>query len=127
MRRREEAARAVVQAFYRVYGTMGYGFLEKVYENALSIELRLRGFEVRKQEPINVHYLGEVVGEYFADLLVEDCLIVEIKAVDGLAAEHEAQLLNYLKATEIDLGLLLNFGPKPEIRRKIFQTARTPN
>ena len=77
------------------------------------------------QFPIKVYYAGEAVGDYFADLLVGGCLIVEIKAAEELADEHEAQLLNYLKATEIDLGLLLNFGPKPQIKRRIFQSARS--
>jgi GxxExxY protein len=116
----------VVQSFYEVYGTLGSGFLEKVYENALALELERRGLRVQKQAPIQVYYAGQVVGEYFADLLVEGCLIVEIKAAEELAVEHEAQLLNYLKATRIDLGLRLNFGPKPQVKRRIFETARTP-
>jgi GxxExxY protein len=124
MERQDEVARVVVKAFYAVYETMGYGFLEKVYENALTLELRRRGLVVQPQCPIKVYYLGELVGEYFADLLVDECLIVEIRAVEALTASHEAQLLNYLKATRFDLGLLLNFGPKPEVKRKIFETAR---
>jgi GxxExxY protein len=125
MRDREDVARAVIQAFYRVYDTLGSGFLERVYESALAIELRRRGLVVERQAPITVFYEGEQVGEYFADLLVEECLIVEVKAAETLAVEHEAQLVNYLKATTIDLGLLLNFGPKPQIRRKIYETARS--
>lgn len=110
----------IIRAFYTVYNTLGYGFLEKVYENALTIELRGMGLKVMQQAPIKVYYRSEVVGEYFADLLVEDAVIVELKAAEGIAPEHEAQLLNYLKATEIEVGLLLNFGPKPEVRRKVF-------
>ena len=117
-------ARAVVQSFYAVYDTLGYGFLEKVYESALAMEVAQRGFQVERQAPIEVFYKGEVIGTYFTDLLIERCLIVEIKAVENLALEHEAQLLNYLKATEINLGLLVNFGPKPQVKRKIFETAR---
>jgi GxxExxY protein len=98
--------------------------LEKVYQNALVIELRKRGLKVQPQAPIQVFYDGQKVGEYFADLLVEDCVIVELKAAEGLVDEHHAQLLNYLKATNIEVGLLLNFGPKPEIKRKIFESAR---
>jgi len=111
---------AVINCFYAVYGTLGHGFLEKVYENALMHELNKRGIQAEAQRPISVHYDGRVVGEYFADLIVEDCLILEIKSVRCLLPEHEAQLLNYLKATDIEVGLLLNFGPKPEVKRKVF-------
>ena len=114
----------IIGAFYHVYNSLGYGFLEKVYENAMVIELRRRGLEVVQQAPIKVHYDGHLVGEYFADLLVNGKVIVELKAAEGLAPEHEAQLLNYLKATDIEVGLLLNFGPKPQVRRKIYETAR---
>ena len=116
----------VIAAFYQVYNTLGWGFLEKVYENALVIELRKRGLRVDPQARIDVFYDGFRVGEYFADILVEGCVVAELKAADGIAPEHEAQLLNYLKATDIDVGLLLNFGPKPQVRRKIFETARRP-
>ncbi|NOZ29078.1 MAG: GxxExxY protein [Chloroflexi bacterium] len=115
---------AIINAFYHVYNTLGYGFLEKVYENALAHELRSRGFDVIQQAPIRVHYDGIVVGEYYADLLINGLVIVELKAAEAIAPEHEAQLLNYLKATEIEVGLLLNFGPEPQVRRKIYETAR---
>src|SRR6266571_2877792 len=108
----------IIEAFYRVYNILGYGFLEKVYENALLIEFETMGIAVRAQCPIQVFYDGKVVGEYFADLLVQESVIVEIKAAKNLCPEHEAQLLNYLKATNIEIGLLMNFGPKPEIKRK---------
>jgi GxxExxY protein len=114
----------IIQAFYAVYNRLGYGFLEKVYENALTVELRERGFQVEQQEPINVYYHGILVGEYYADLLIEGCVIVEIKAVEKLCEEHSIQLLNYLKATKIEVGLLVNFGPHPETKRKVFETAR---
>ncbi len=114
----------IIDAFYKVYNDLGYGFLEKVYENALAYELRERGYVVQQQLPINVYYQGVTVGEYFADLLVENCVIVEIKALEKLCEEHSAQLINYLKATDIDVGLLVNFGPKPETKRKVFETAR---
>jgi GxxExxY protein len=87
-------------------------------------ELRKRGFRVYPQAKIDVIYDGVHVGEYFADLLVEDCVILELKAAEQLASEHEAQLLNYLKGSSIDVGLLFNFGPKPQFRRKVFETAR---
>lgn len=117
-------ARAIVHSFYKVYNSLGYGFLEKVYENAIAFELRQSGLIVQQQAPVDVFYAGVVMGAYFADLMVNDCVIIELKAVEYLKDEHEAQVLNYLKATKINLGLLLNFGPKPQIKRKIFQTAR---
>ncbi|MGA9348991.1 MAG: GxxExxY protein [Anaerolineae bacterium] len=120
----EEITGAIIKAFYMVYNTLGYGFLEKVYENALVHELTKLGLKVCQQMPIKVYYAGQLVGEYFADLVVEGCVIVEIKAAESLRPEHAAQLLNYLKATEIEVGLLLNFGPKPEFTRKIFTNDR---
>jgi len=115
----------IIRAFYKVYNTLGYGFLEKVYGNSLAIELRQQGLSVIQQAPIKVYYNGQLVGEYYADLLVEDRVIVELKTVETLADEHYAQLLNYLKATKIQVGLLLNFGPtEPEVRRRRFETAR---
>ncbi len=115
----------IIRAFYRVYNTLGYGFLEKVYGNSLAIGLRQKGLSVIQQAPIDVYYNGQLVGEYYADLLVEDKVIVELKTVEALADEHYAQLLNYLKATEIQVGLLLNFGPsETKVKRRIFETAR---
>ena len=114
----------IIKSFYKVYNSLGYGFLEKVYENALLIELKKEGFKAIPQAPIKVFYDNQIVGEYFADLLIEDKILVEIKAAKSLLAEHEAQLLNYLKATRIEVGLLLNFGPKPEVKRKAFENNR---
>jgi GxxExxY protein len=119
-----EITEQIISAFYAVYNVLGYGFLEKVYENALAIELRRKGLKVVQQMPITVYYAGEVVGEYCADLLVADAVIVEAKAAKELATEHEAQLLNYLKATPYEVGLLLNFGPKPEHKRRAFENTR---
>ncbi len=110
----------IIGCFYNVYNKLGYGFLEKVYENALKYELEKKGFKVEKQRPIHVFYDETKVGEYFADLIVDDAVILELKAAESLCEEHEYQLINYLKATNIEVGLLLNFGKKPEIRRKIF-------
>ena len=107
-----------------MYNRLGYGFLEKVYENAMIIEFKKDGVPAVPQYGIQVVYEGEIVGEYYADILVDGKVIVEIKAARGLAEEHEAQLLSYLKATDIEVGLLLNFGPKPEIRRKAFDNTR---
>ena len=110
----------IISAFYAVYNKLGYGFLEKVYENALIIELEKLGLSVRQQVPIQVCYEGKVVGEYFADLLVDDKVIAELKATKEIIDAHEAQLINYLKATNIEVGLLLNFGAEAKFKRKIF-------
>ena len=110
----------IIEIFFDVYNKLGYGFLEKVYENAMMVEFGKEGIHATSQSPIKVMYEKQVIGEYFADILVEDKVIVEIKASKKLALEHEAQLLNYLKATDIEVGLLLNFGPAPEIKRKVF-------
>ena len=114
----------VIKIFYKVYNTLGYGFLERIYENAMMIELKREDIPAFSQYAIKVFYEDEIVGEYFADILVDDKVIVEIKAARSLALENEAQLLNYLKATDKEVGLLLNFGPKPEIKRKVFDNLR---
>jgi len=119
-----ELTEKIINIFYRVYNKLGYGFLEKVYENAMMIELKKEGIFAIAQAPIRVLYDNIIIGEYYADILVEDKVIVEIKAARQLAEEHEAQLLNYLKATDIEVGLLLNFGVKPEIKRKAFNNLR---
>ncbi len=115
-----ELTDTIIGCYYTVYNHLGYGFLERVYEKALSSELVERGLTVKAQQPITVMYKNLTVGEYFCDLLVDNKVIVELKASKTLLAEHEAQLLNYLKATDIEVGLLLNYGPKPEVRRKVF-------
>ena len=115
----------ILHAFYRVvYPQLGYGFLEKVYENALVIALTAMTLRVQQQVKITVYFQQRIAGEYFADLVVEDVVIVELKAVSRLLAEHEAQLLNYLRATPYEVGLLLNFGPKPQFIRKAFDNSR---
>ncbi len=116
----KEKTDKIIKAFYKVNNTLGFGFLEKVYENAMAIELRKIGCFVYQQKNIKVHYESEEVGDYFADLLVEDMVIVELKAAKSLCEDHEIQLINYLKATKIEVGLLLNFGKKAEFKRKIF-------
>ena len=113
----------IIRAYYNVYNTLGYGFLENVYEKSMVIELPRVGLHGRRQVPIQVYYVGENVGLYFADIVVEQAVILEIKAAEALRPEHEAQLLNYLQATDIEYGLLLNFGPKPEFRRKKWTNA----
>jgi GxxExxY protein len=115
-----ELTEQIIRAFYTVYNTLGYGFLEKVYVKALLLELKRVGLTVANQVAIDVLYGGEVIGEYLADLVVNNLVIVEVKAAKALPEEHEAQLLNYFKATHDEVGLLLNFGPKAEIKRKAF-------
>lgn len=108
----------IIQACYEVSNELGSGFLEQVYEKALVIALREKGIQAAAQIPLAVYFRGEIVGQYFADLYVEERIIVELKAVSALLPEHQAQLINYLKATDIEIGLLVNFGrPKVEVRR----------
>lgn len=122
----EEITEKIIKAFYKVYNTLGYGFLEKVYENAMFIELTAIGFKVEKQKKILVYYFGNIVGDYNADLIVEEIVTVELKANEILVEENENQLVNYLKATNIEVGLLLNFGKKPQVKRKIFDNDKKP-
>jgi GxxExxY protein len=114
----------IICCFYTVYNSLGSGFLEKVYKNALFLELQHRKLCAEKEKEILVYYRGALVGAHYADLLVEDKIILELKAVSFLVPEHEAQLLSYLRATEIEVGLLFNFGPKPEVRRKVYENHR---
>ena len=114
----------IINSFYKVYNVLGYGFLEKVYENAMVIELKSAGFKVLQQQNIKVYYENQVVGDYFADIIVNDLIILEIKAAEGLRDENKAQLINYLKATNKEVGLLLNFGKKPDFKRAIFSNER---
>ena len=110
----------IIKVFYKVYNELGYGFLEKVYENAMMIELKNNDLYCVNQKPIKVYYEKIEVGNYYADIIVNDLIILELKANEVLLQENEFQLINYLKATDKEVGLLLNFGKKPEIRRKIF-------
>jgi GxxExxY protein len=116
----KELTSEILNAFYSVYNALGYGFLEKVYQNALIIELQDRGFNVVSEIPISVYFKDQVVGNYYADILVENKVILELKAAEKLAITHESQLLNYLKATDMEVGLLLNFGKTPTFKRKIY-------
>jgi len=120
----KELTDQIIQAFYDVYNELGYGFLENVCQNALYFELQNRGLQVKAQKAINVYYQDQLVGKYKADLIVNDLVILELKTADTLIEEHENQLINYLRATDKEVGLLLNFGTKPEIRRKIFDNDR---
>ena len=114
----------LIGAFYDVYNELGYGFSEKVYENALVIVLRKLGLNVEQQSPITVYFADQVIGGFVVDLLVEDKIILELKSVKSLNDQHEAQLFNYLKATKIEVGLLLNFGPKAEFKRRVYDNER---
>lgn len=116
----EKLTSDIIKCFYKVYNTLGYGFLEKVYEKSLFIELTKKKFKVERQKKIDVFYDGELVGEYFADLIVDGLVIIEFKAVEHMLKEHENQIINYLKATKIEIDLLLNFGVEPGLKRKIF-------
>ncbi|MFH6944835.1 GxxExxY protein [Flavobacterium sp. FlaQc-50] len=114
----------IIKTFYEVYNEFGYGFLEKVYQNSLYLELKSKGFKVEAQKKINVYYKGIKVGEYYADLIVEDLIILELKTADCIVKDFENQILNYLRGTDCEIGLLLNFGRKPEFKRKIFENSR---
>lgn len=115
-----ETTEKIIRCFYDVYNDLGFGFLERVYQNAMYFELLDAGLSVEAQKQIKVYRKGRQIGEYFADLLVNDTVIIELKAAECLVKEHELQLVNYLKATEIEVGLLLNFGAKPEFKRKYW-------
>ena len=116
----EELTEQILEAFYEVYNELGYGFLEKVYQNALFFELKSRGFDVLPQKRCGVYYKGKEVGEYYSDIIVNDLIILELKAKECIIEEYKLQLLNYLKASSIEVGFVLNFGKKPEFSRKIF-------
>lgn len=114
----QELSQNIIRIYYQVYNELGFGFLEKVYENAMLFELNNSGFFTQKQLPIKVHYKHKEVDEYYADLIVENKIILELKAAESLAEEHECQLINYLKATDIEVGLLFNFGKNRNLKEK---------
>src|SRR5690606_12501533 len=115
-----EITNLIIKAFYNVYNKLGYGFLERVYENAMMIELIRLGLKAEKQKQLKVFYDQFEIGEYYADILVNDCVIVELKAAEAICPEHEAQLVNYLKASDIEVGLVLNFGKEPKFKRRVL-------
>ena len=121
-----EVTRRVIGAFYYVYNRLGHGFLESVYQKALANTLERTGTRVLREAPMTVEFEGVAVGDFRADLVIEDRVIVEVKAVDQLGAVHEAQLMNYLRASGVDIGLLLNFGPKATFRRLVNPRANHP-
>ena len=117
----------ILKVYYEVYNELGYGFLEKVYQNAMYFELKSLGYKVEAQKQIRVYYKRQLVGEYYSDLLVEDKVIVELKSTELLMNAHVAQIINYLKGTSIEVGLLLNFGEQPEFKRFIYTNERKIN
>jgi GxxExxY protein len=124
MFKHKEITDIILRSFYEVYNELGDGFLESVYENALYIVLTGYGLCVEKQKDISVFFRGKVIGDFKADLIANEKVIVELKAVRALTLAHEAQLINYLKATNIEVGLLLNFGRKPEFKRFVYDNKR---
>jgi GxxExxY protein len=120
----KEITDKIIKVFYEVYNELGHGFLESVYERSLEIALSSMHMKVLRQIQIPVWFRGKPVGDFTADMLVEDCVLLELKAARALDSAHQAQLLNYLRATEIEVGLLLNFGLKPEFKRLIFDNPR---
>lgn len=120
----KELSEKIIGAYYNVYNTLGFGFLEKVYENAFAVELKSLNIIFQIQKAIEVYYKSEKVGFYVADIVVDDKIIIELKAAESLCSEHEYQLLNYLKATNIEVGFLFNFGKKPQFKRLVFDNNR---
>ena len=116
----QELTKSIIGIYYNVYNELGYGFLEKVYHRAMIIELNKNGYEVEHEKKIEVFYKNEVVGTYIPDLIINKSVILELKCVEYLIEAHENQLINYLKATECEVGLVLNFGKAPQFKRKIF-------
>ena len=113
----------IIECVYKVHNTLGFGFLESVYQAALAIELEKAGLKAQTEVPIKVFYEGKNVGDFIADMVIEDKVILELKSVKELHPAHEAQLTNYLKATGIEVGLLINFGQSAQIKRKVFTPA----
>jgi GxxExxY protein len=114
----------IINSFYKVYNTLGHGFIESIYHNAMILELAACGLKVETEFPISVFYEGQLVGNFSADLIVERRVLIELKAKEKLVPAHEAQLLNYLRATEVEIGLLFNFGKSPEFKRKFFSNTK---
>ncbi len=119
-----ELGQRIIGVFFQVHGELGFGFSERVYQNAFGIALRAAGLSVQEQAPIQVYYRGQVVGEYYADMIVEKSILIELKSAGSILEEHEAQLLNYLKATEFEVGYLMNCGKTASFKRKVFDNER---
>jgi GxxExxY protein len=123
----QEVTEVIIQAFYEVYNELGHGFLESVYEQAMNRVLRDKGVEVKRQSPLPVWFRDEQIGDFRADLIVANSVIVELKAARALGSAHEAQLLNCLRASDVEVGLLLNFGPGPQVKRMAFANQKKKN
>ncbi|MBN1516812.1 GxxExxY protein [Candidatus Sumerlaeota bacterium] len=124
----ENLTEIIIGCAYKVYNTLGFGFLESVYENSILLELKRAGLDAQQQKPIQVYYDGQIVGEFVADIVVHDIIIIELKSVRKLIESHEVQLVNYLKATGKDVGLLINFGEnKVEVKRKVRSLNKNPD
>jgi GxxExxY protein len=119
-----ELTEKIIGVFYDVYNELGHGFLESTYAEAMVVALKQAGLAAVREVPVPVWFRGQKVGQYFADLMVDDAILLELKAARALESAHEAQLLHYLKATEIEVGLLLNFGLRPQFRRLLFDNER---
>ena len=121
----KEITDKVLRAFYDVYNELGCGFLERVYQNSMMIELRKKGLEAEEERKVEVHYGENIVGTFFADITVDGKVILELKACEELRDQHKNQLINYLKASDLEIGLLLNFGPEPTFKRVIFSNRKS--
>ena len=120
----KELVDTILKHCYRIYNELGYGFLERVYQNALYFALLDEGLKCETEKPIKVYFDGRVVGDYRADILVENCIILELKATEEFNTSFDSQLINYLKATDIEVGYVLNFGKRPKYSRKVFSNSR---
>ena len=114
----------IIKVFYEIHNELGYGFSERVYQKAFGIALRQIGLKVEEQLPIKIYFRGQEIGEYFADMVVNDVILIELKAVGQIVEEHEAQLLNYLKSTKIEVGYVMNFGKSAVFKRKVLDNER---
>ena len=119
-----ELTEAIIGVFYEVYNELGFGFLESVYRKSLQLALEQRGFKVQSEAPISVFFRGQNVGDFKADLIVNDLILLELKTADSIIREYEGQVVNYLRSTLIEIGLILNFGPMPQVRRFVMDSAR---
>lgn len=123
----EELTEKIIKIFFDVYNELGHGFLESVYERAMEVALKQAGMQVRRQVRLRVLFRGEAIAEFAADMIVNECVIIELKASTALCSADGAQLLNQLRSTEMEVGLLMNFGNRPEFKRKVFANDRKPN
>lgn len=123
----EDLSKKIIDAYYKVYNELGYGFLERVYQNAMYYELKAQGLKCETEKQIMVYYEGIIVGDYRSDMVVENKIMLELKAAESLVYAHEIQLINYLRCTEIEVGLLMNFGKEPKFVRKLYTNDKKKN